>query len=169
MSDFMEAEFIQEPSFEEVNEKIKTTFGNKVAFSTSTKKNVRAINEKRRIFMSTDRDTIFELCKYIHDVLNFEQATSVCAVDYIDHIQIVYHLTNYFTGIMIEISVDIPSENPHLSSISSIWEGANWHERETYELFGVIFDGHPKLERLLTSKDYEFYPFRKSYKLRGAE
>ncbi|MCQ2055999.1 MAG: NADH-quinone oxidoreductase subunit C [archaeon] len=169
MSDFMENELIQGPSFEEVNEKIRSEFGDKVTFKVPTKKNIRAINEKRRVFISTDRETIFELCKYIHDTLNFEQATSVCAVDYVDHIQIVYHLTNYFTGIMIEISVNIPNEDLHIPSVSSIWEGANWHERETYELFGVIFDGHPKLERLLTSKDYEFYPFRKSYKLRGAK
>ena len=110
-----------------------------------------------------------ELLNVIHDVLNFEQATSVCAVDYIDRVQIVYHLTNYFTGIVIEITVDLPADDLHVPSVALIWEGANWHERETYELFGVIFDGHPKLERLLTPQSYEFYPFRKSYKLRGSE
>ena len=165
----MTEEMIQAPSYEDVNKLISEKFGEKVVFRTSTKKNVRAINEKRRIFLSTDRDTILELCTYIHDVLNFEQATSVCAVDYIDRVQIVYHLTNYFTGIVIEITVDLPADDLHIPSVALIWEGANWHERETYELFGVIFDGHPKLERLLTPQSYEFFPFRKSYKLRGSE
>lgn len=165
----MTEELIQAPSYEDVNKLISEKFGEKVVFRTSTKKNVRAINEKRRIFLSTDRDTILELCTYIHDVLNFEQATSVCAVDYIDRVQIVYHLTNYFTGIVIEITVDLPADDLHIPSVALIWEGANWHERETYELFGVIFDGHPKLERLLTPQSYEFFPFRKSYKLRGSE
>ena len=165
----MTEEMIQAPTFDEVNSKIAAKFGDKVTFRTSDKKNVKAINEKRRVFLTTDRDTIFELCTYIHDVLNFEQATSVCAVDYIDHLQIVYHLTNYFTGCVIEITVDIPDGDLHIPSVAPIWEGANWHERETYELFGVIFDGHPKLERLLTPTSYEFYPFRKSYKLRGSE
>ena len=165
----MTEEMIQAPSYEDVNKLISEKFGEKVVFRTSTKKNVKAINEKRRIFLSTDRDTILELCTYIHDVLNFEQATSVCAVDYIDRVQIVYHLTNYFTGIVIEITVDLPADDLHIPSVALIWEGANWHERETYELFGVIFDGHPKLERLLTPQSYEFFPFRKSYKLRESE
>ena len=165
----MTEEMIQAPSYEDVNKLISEKFGDKVVFRTSTKKNVKAINEKRRIFLSTDRETIFELCTFIHDVLNFEQATSVCAVDYIDRVQIVYHLTNYFTGIVIEITVDLPADDLHIPSVALIWEGANWHERETYELFGVIFDGHPKLERLLTPQSYEFFPFRKSYKLRESE
>ena len=169
MIEMADEEFFEAPTFEEVNSKIQAKFGGKVTFKTSTKKNVKAINEKRRIFMSTDRETIFDLCKYLHDVLNFEQCTTVCAVDYIDYVQIVYFITNYFTGIMVEITVDIPNDDLHIPSVALIWEGANWHERETYELFGVIFDGHPKLKRLLTPQDYEFYPFRKSYKLRGAE
>lgn len=160
---------IEAPSFEDVNSLINGKFGDKVKFKTSTKKNIKAINEKRRVFISTDRDTIFELCTYLHDRLNFEQATSVCAVDYIDYLQVVYHLTNYYTAIVVEITVDLPVDDLHIPSVAPIWGGANWHERETYELFGIIFDGHPKLERLLTPKSYEFYPFRKSYKLRGAE
>lgn len=162
-------EFIQAPTFEEVSSKIAAKFGSKVKFRTSTKKKDKAINGKRRIFMSTDKGTIFELCRYLHDVLNFEQCTTVCAVDYVDRVQIVYFITNYFTGIMIEITVDLQNDDLHIPSVSLIWEGANWHERETYELFGVIFEGHPKLLRLLTPTDYEFYPFRKSYKLRGDE
>jgi NADH-quinone oxidoreductase subunit C len=105
----------------------------------------------------------------VHDILNFEQASSVAGVDWVDHMQVVYHLSNYFNGVMIEIDVNVPNEDPHIDSVALIWEGADWHERETYELFGIIFDGHPKLERLLTPQNYEFFPFRKSYKLRGQE
>ena len=65
-------EFFEAPTFEEVNSKIQAKFGAKVTFKTSSKKNIKAINEKRRIFMSTDRETIYDLCKYLHDVLNFE-------------------------------------------------------------------------------------------------
>lgn len=165
----MPDECIISPSYDDVNSLITGKFESKVKFRLSNKKNVQSINEKRRIFLSTDRDTIFELCTYLHDKLNFEQATSVGAVDWVDHMQVVYHITNYFTGMVVEIEVDVPNEDPHIPSVSSIWGGANWHERETYELFGIIFDGHPKLERLLTPTSYEFYPFRKSYKLRGQE
>ena len=123
----------------------------------------------RRVYLTSDRKDILGLCTYIHDVLNFEQASSVCGVDWVDHMQVVYHLSNYFSGIMIEITVDVPNDDPRIDSVALIWEGADWHERETYELFGIIFEGHPNLKRLLTPQNYEFFPFRKSYKLRGQE
>lgn len=160
---------VEAPSYEDTISSLEAKFGDKLTFKTSTKKNDRANNQKRRIFVSTSRDTIYELCEYLHDNLNYEQATSVCGVDWVDHLQVVYHITNYFTGIMVEIEVDVPNDDPHIASVTPVWGGANWHERETYELFGIIFDGHPKLERLLTPQSYEFYPFRKSYKLRGQE
>ena len=111
----------------------------------------------------------FQVCKYIHDNLTFEHCSTVIGVDYVDHMTVVYHLTNYYTGVMIELSVDIPADDLHIESVTPIWEGANWHERETWELFGIVFDNHPKLKRLLTPDTYEFFPFRKSYKLRGSE
>lgn len=165
----MAEELIEAPSYDDVVSLITGKFGDRVRFRQSPKKNIKAINEKRRIFLSTDRETIHDLCLYLHDRLNFEQASSVCGVDYVDHLQVVYHITNYFTAIMVEITVDVPNDDPHIPSVALIWEGANWHERETYELFGIVFDGHPKLERLLTPTSYEFFPFRKSYKLRGPQ
>ena len=123
----------------------------------------------RRVYLTCTRDSIKALCLYLRDCLNFESASSVCGVDLVDNMRVVYHLSNYFTGMMTEITVDVPNDDPHIDSVALIWEGADWHERETYELFGIIFDGHPKLERLLTPQNYEFFPFRKSYKLRGQE
>ena len=123
----------------------------------------------RRVYLRTDRSTILRLCKYLHDEMTFEQASSVCGVDRETHMQVVYHLSNYYSGMMIEIVVDVPNDDPCIDSVANIWEGANWHERETYELFGIVFNGHPNLKRLLTPDDYEFFPFRKSYKLRGQE
>ena len=125
--------------------------------------------EVRRVHAKVPREHIFKVCSYIHDNLTFEHCSTVIGVDYVDHLATVYHLTNYYNGVMIELSVDIPADDLHVDSVTPIWEGANWHERETWELFGIVFDNHPKLERLLTPKTYEFFPFRKSYKLRGTE
>ena len=125
--------------------------------------------ETRRVYATVPRENSYQVCKYIHDNLTFEHCSTVIGVDYVDHLTVVYHLTNYYTGVMIELSVDIPVDDPHIESVTSIWEGANWHERETWELFGIVFDNHPKLQRLLTPDTYEFFPFRKSYKLRGSE
>jgi NADH-quinone oxidoreductase subunit C len=156
----MDDSFIEAPSVDEVVSRIESKFSEKV---TVKKTGVR------RVYLTCGRETVHELCKYVHDVLNFEQASSVAGVDWVDHMQVVYHLSNYYNGVMIEITADVPNDDPHIDSVALIWEGADWHERETYELFGIIFDGHPKLERLLTPQNYEFFPFRKSYKLRGQE
>ena len=152
--------FIEAPTTEQIASLVESKFSGKVTVRKTA---------VRRVYLTCEREVIHELCEYVHDVLNFEQASSVCGVDWVDHMQVVYHLSNYFNGVMIEINVDVPNEDPHIDSVALIWEGADWHERETYELFGIIFDGHPKLERLLTPQNYEFFPFRKSYKLRGQE
>lgn len=156
----MAENFIEAPTAEQIKAAVEREF----SFTVTVK------GEKvRRMYLSCDRRSIHGLCMMLRDELNFEQASSVCGVDYVDRMQVVYHLSNYFTGMIVEITVDVPNDDPHVDSVALIWEGADWHERETYELFGIIFDGHPKLERLLTPQDYEFFPFRKSYKLRGQE
>jgi len=154
------AKFIEAPTVEQIAATLDAEFSYLIHIR---KKAVR------RLYLSCDRKAIHALCVYLHDNLNFEHASSVGGVDWVDHMQVVYHLSNYFTGTVVEITVNVPNDDPHIDSVALIWEGADWHERETYELFGIIFDGHPKLERLLTPQNYEFFPFKKSYKLRGRE
>lgn len=149
----------QKPTVEEIAQILPSKFSSVKVTGT----------EVRRVFATVPRENLFEVCTFIHDNLTFEHCSTVIGVDYVDHLATVYHLTNYYTGVMIELSVDIPCDDMHVDSITPIWEGANWHERETWELFGIVFDNHPKLERLLTPETYEFFPFRKSYKLRGSE
>ena len=155
----MEGEVFQKPSVEDIVSQLNA----KCPCVNVTR------TETRRVYATVPRENSYQVCKYIHDNLTFEHCSTVIGVDYIDHLTVVYHLTNYYTGVMIELSVDIPVDDPHIESVTSIWEGANWHERETWELFGIVFDNHPKLQRLLTPDTYEFFPFRKSYKLRGSE
>lgn len=127
--------------------------------------------ETRRVYVKADKAIIHDLCKFLHDELRFEHCASIAGVDMKDYMQVVYHIDNYTTykGEMVEITTDLPNDDLHVHTVSDIWGGANWHERETWELFGIVFDEHPRLERLLTPDTYEFFPFRKSYKLRGSE
>jgi len=156
----MADEVYQKPSVQEISDLLKKKFPEKIEI-------VRT--ETRRVYAKADKGSIYEICAYIHDNLTFEHATSVMGNDMKCHMEVIYHLSNYYNGVMIELAVDIPADDLRIRSVADIWVGANWHERETYELFGIIFDGHPKLERLLTPDTYQFYPFRKSYKLRGQE
>ena len=143
----------------EITDALQTKFGTKIDITKT---------EVRRVYAKVDRDIIHDVCVYAHDT-GFEHVTSIMGNDMKDHMEVIYHLTNYHTGIMIELTIDLPADDLRVRSTADIWVGGNWHERETYELFGIIFEGHPKLERLLTPDTYEFYPFRKSYKLRGQE
>ena len=79
--------------------------------------------------------------------------------------QVVYHITSYSNRIVIQITVDLPKETPEVDSISLLYGGANWHERETYDMFGIVFKGHPKMERLLLPQDYQFFPMRKDFEV----
>jgi NADH-quinone oxidoreductase subunit C len=63
----------------------------------------------------------------------------------------------------------VPRDNPTLQTLSGVWRGANWHERETWELFGVLFEGHPHLVKLLLPSDFEGYPMRKEFLLMTRE
>ena len=116
-----------------------------------------------------DKESVRDICLYARDQLTFEHVSSIMGVDMIDHMEVIYHLSNYFNGAMIVLTAELPTSDLHIKTTSDIWGGGNWHERETHELFGITFDGHPKLERLVTPDTYEFYPFRKSYKLRGQQ
>jgi len=150
----------KKPTVQEISDLLKKEFPGKVEVTRT---------ETRRVYAKVDPKSIHEICSYIHDKLNFEHATSIMGNDMKCHMEVIYHLTNYFNGVMIELTAELPLEDLRIRSVADIWVGGNWHERETFELFGIIFDGHPKLERLLTPDTYQFYPFRKSYKLRGQE
>ncbi|MCL2148325.1 MAG: NADH-quinone oxidoreductase subunit C [Methanomassiliicoccaceae archaeon] len=148
------------PSVQEISDLLLQRFPGKVEVTGT---------EERRVYAKVDRDSVHEVCEYIHGNLTFEHATSIMGNDMVGHMEVIYHLSNYFTGTMVVLTAELPADDLRIRSVSDIWVGGNWHERETYELFGITFEGHPKLKRLLTPDTYGFYPFRKSYKLRGQE
>lgn len=119
----------------------------------------------RRIFARADRAIIYKLCEFLKNQLKFDHVSCVTGVDRIDRFQVVYHLSSYENRCVLEITVDIPRDDPEIDSISPLWGGANWHERETYDMFGIRFKNHPRLERIFLPEDTQFFPFRKDFKL----
>jgi NADH-quinone oxidoreductase subunit C len=127
---------------------------------------ISEVNVKpRRIFLNADRSVLLELCKTIKEGFEFEHCSCVSGVDMKTFFQVVYHITSYSNRIVIQITVDLPKETPEVDSISLLYGGANWHERETYDMFGIVFKGHPKMERLLLPQDYQFFPMRKDFEV----
>ncbi|MEM0938324.1 MAG: NADH-quinone oxidoreductase subunit C [Bacteroidota bacterium] len=77
--------------------------------------------------------------------------------------EVLYHLYSIPFSLHLALSVVLDRENPSVDSVSDIWRGANWHEREVYDLLGIKFKNHPDLRRILLPEDWEGYPLRKDY------
>ncbi len=144
---------------EQVKSKISEAFPTAVKFENKVK--------PRRLFMSADKGSLFNLCTLLKDQLGFDHCSLVGGVDRVDRFQCVYHISSFTNNITVEIVVDLPRDNPDIDSVTPLWGGANWHERETYDMFGFIFKGHPKLERILLPEDVTFFPLRKDFKVGG--
>lgn len=97
--------------------------------------------------------------------LGYNYLASLTAVDLKDTFEVVAHLHAIDDGELRKVAVKcrLDREAPSLDTLSNIWMGANWHERETHELFGIDFAGHPCLSHLLLPDDWEGYPLRKDY------
>lgn len=80
-----------------------------------------------------------------------------------------YHLFSTTKYHRIRLKVLLNEDDPHVPTVTGVWRTANWHERETYDLFGVIFDGHPDLRRILLPEDWQGHALRKDFPLRGYE
>jgi len=85
-------------------------------------------------------------------------------VDYKDRIEVVYIMTSLKHGHRYTLKCRLPREEPRIETVESVWSVANWHEREAYDMFGIVFDGHSDLRRILCPDDWEGYPLRKDYK-----
>lgn len=118
-----------------------------------------------RLYAQVDKGALVRLCTYMKENLDFEHVTCVCGVDWMEQkkMQVVYHITSYANKVTAELVVELPRDNPEVDSITHLWGGANWHERETWDMFGIVFTGHPKLERLLNPQGTEVFPFRKDF------
>jgi NADH-quinone oxidoreductase subunit C len=118
-------------------------------------------------YLFVGAEEIVDVCRFLHDDadLNFEVLSDQTAVDWPkeEKIQLVYHLYSYSGRHQIVLKVDLPRDNPKIATIENIWKVANWFEREIFDLFGVIFEGHGDLRRILLPEDWEGYPLRKDY------
>lgn len=123
------------------------------------------VQRERRLWVKVKRENLIEVCKYLKEEQGFDHLSSVVGVDYPEHFEVVYHLWSYSKRKLLSLKVALPKDDPRVTTVTRIWRGANWHERETAELFGITFEGHPYPKRLLLADDFEGYPFRKDYKL----
>jgi len=99
--------------------------------------------------------------------LAFDELMCLSGVDYgpEKELGVIYHLCSTAKGHRFTVKVKLPRQNPVVPSVAGLWRTANWHEREAYDLLGIVFEGHPDLTRILLPDDWEGYPLRKDYVL----
>lgn len=98
--------------------------------------------------------------------LTFNFLADVCGVDHVKErgcFEVVYHLLSMKNNIRLRIKTEVPEKNPELASVTSVFRSANWFERETYDMFGIKFLGHPDLRRILNPENFPGHPLRKDF------
>ncbi len=132
--------------------------------------------------LEVERDKIISICRRLRDDTKFafELLIDVCGVDYLDYgressrgvktgprFAVVYHLLSLKRNQRVRVRAYLDDEMPRIASVNEIWNAANWFEREAFDLFGIVFEGHPDLRRILTDYGFVGHPFRKDFPLIG--
>jgi NADH-quinone oxidoreductase subunit C len=118
-------------------------------------------------------ETLFAFMHTLRDQYGFDLLVDITCVDYLnyrgatDRFGLVYLLANTQTNERLTVRVFLNEPDLNVASLVPLWEGANWLEREVYDMFGVIFEGHPDLRRILMPDEFTAFPLRKDYPLRG--
>jgi len=122
------------------------------------------------------REDILQVCRFLKQEMDFNFLMDETAVDYLKcpegawdknaRYEVVYHLYSLKTNARVRLKCPVPAEDPRIDSVASLWTGANWLEREVYDMFGITFTGHPDLRRILMYDGFDGHPLRKDYPFR---
>ena len=153
--------------FDEVTDELERAYPE---FSDAIEK---VIVDRGELTLHVNREKLFDTAMKLRDTqsLRFEICLGVNGVHYPEdkgrELHAVYPLLSMTHNRRIRLEVSVPDADPHLPSLVEVWAGNNWHERETWDMFGIIFDGHPGLTRILMPDDWPGHPQRKDYPLGG--
>jgi NADH-quinone oxidoreductase subunit C len=155
--------------FDEVVDALSEALGGDTAYDEAVR---GVVVDRGELTLHIGRDHIAEVCKALRDdpALRFELLSSVSGVDYPDQaerLHVAYHLTSMTYRRRIRLEVSVTAEDAHIPSVTATYPTADWQERETWDMFGVVFDGHPGLTRILMPDDWDGHPQRKDYPLGG--
>ncbi len=135
----------------------------------------RVVVDRGELTLHIKREKLVEVAQMLRDTesLRFEICMGVNGVHYPEEsgreLHAVFPLLSMTHNRRIRLEVSVPDSDPHLPSLVEVWPSNNWHERETYDMFGIVFDGHPGLTRILMPDDWPGHPQRKDYPLGGIE
>src|SRR5260370_2812335 len=113
--------------------------------------------------LEVDGSKFVAVWRFLRDELGFDMLSSISGVDMLDHLETVYHVRSLTRGQLLQIKVRLDHEKPEVDSVVSVWPTANWLERETYDMYGIKFAGHPDLRRMLLDDEFEGFPLLKNF------
>ena len=144
---------------QEIFEKLKEEFGDAIIDLVA--------EEPSDPFINVNPEKIVDICLELRDneEMLFDYMTNLSGMDYGDKLGVVYHLYSVKHKHSIVLKVELDREDPHIETVENVWRTADWHEREAWDMFGIKFDGHHNLIRILTCYDWEGHPLRKDYKV----
>jgi len=116
---------------------------------------------------------LFDVMRCLKDEAGFDQLSEITAVDYLkypdarDRFGVIYLLLNTATGERLIVKTYLNEPELNIASVFPLWNGADWMEREVYDMYGIVFEGHPDLRRILMPEEFVSFPLRKDYPMRG--
>jgi NADH-quinone oxidoreductase subunit C len=119
------------------------------------------------------REHLVEVARFLKrdDAMRFDLPVDVCGVDYLGwrepRFEVVYHLMSLTKRARIRLKVQLDESDLHVPTLTGVWKGVDWFEREAFDMYGIVFDGHPDLRRILMYPEFEGHPLRKDYPQRG--
>lgn len=143
---------------------------------------LEAQTHRNELTLTIDKTAVLDICKDLrgNPAFSFEQLIDLCGVDYSDYgrtgarpagtqpqFAVVYHLLSIANNHRVRVRTFLDNEEPLVASVVGIWRVADWFEREAFDLFGIIFEGHTDLRRILTDYGFIGHPFRKDFPLTG--
>jgi NADH-quinone oxidoreductase subunit C len=117
------------------------------------------------------KEALADVMRFLHDDLGFEMLTDLCGVDRLPdrpRFEVVYHLNSLERNERLRVKTRL-DEGQSVSTVEMIWKGANWYEREAFDMLGIVFENHPNLKRILMWDEFDGHPLRKDFPTEGRD
>lgn len=146
-----------------VLEKLRTRFGDAL---------LEAAEFRGELTVVVPKEKIVEVCRFLKEdpELRFNLLADLCGIDMYTPIKrfgVIYNLMSIPNKHRVRLKTFTEEDDPKVPTVAGVWKTANWHERETYDMFGIVFEGHPDLRRMYMPEEFEYYPLRKDFPLMG--
>lgn len=148
---------------ERITEALKQQFGDAIAETSEFRGELTVVVPKERIV---------EVCRFLKEnpEFQFDLLADLCGIDMYTPVKrfgVVYNLYSLKSKHRIRLKTFTEEDDPNVPTVTGVWGTANWHERETFDMFGIVFEGHPDLRRIYMPEEFEHYPLRKDFPLMG--